>query len=340
MKNTALLLAAALVLAATAYGQEPDPAFSHAVKIQGAKTPNLQFTIFTGAPTGFNPETASASELMTYGYPRRPDFSDTVAYSRWLKQASTTRVDSKLVVDPLRYHRPNQRLKTLSTIANTTNSTSGNWSGYSLVKGSPKFDEVVGDWIVPNVNTQFSNITGYSSMWVGIDGNCSCNDLIQDGTEHDWVKGTVTYDAWIEFIPEAEVVIPGFAVQPGDVVGANSSVVITGGNTYGYYYITNYNTKQSFSGRILMPAGDSWAGQSAEWIVERTQVGGSFNNPMPNYGYAFMSDAWAYRAGSTKKITYLSEPNENITMVDSSGTHLSHSFVLDNLSMWFQWLAY
>jgi hypothetical protein len=338
--NKALLLAAVVMLAATAYAQEPDPAFSHHIKIQGAKTPNLQFTVFTGAPAGFNPVTASPEELMTYGYPRRPDINDKKAYERWLKEAFTTRVDAQLEAIPGKYHVPNHRVKTLGTVQNTTNSTSGNWSGFSLVGGSPKFDEVVGDWIVPNVNAQFSNIKGYSSMWVGIDGNCSCNDLIQDGTEHDWVHGTVTYDAWIEFIPEPEMIIHGFGIQPGDVISATSSVVIKGGKTYGVFFLTNFNTKQSFSGQLLMPSGDSWAGQSAEWIVERTEVGGTFENPMPNYGLAYMDNAWAYRVGSARKITYLSEPNENITMVDSSGKHLSRSYVQDSDSMWFQWLAY
>jgi hypothetical protein len=324
-----------MLLAVTAYAQEPDPAYSHVVQIPGISTP---ITVFTGAPAGFDPANASDEALASYGYPRRPDFDDKQAYNRWLRQVSTTFVDAKLESVPGRYHR-GQMVKTLSTEGNTTNIQFLNWSGYALIGGSPKFDEVVGDWVVPSVNTQFSNIVGYSSMWVGIDGD-GTNDLIQDGTEQDWVHGSVNYDAWIEFIPESEVRIKGFVVQPGDVISANSSVVIKSGKTYGVYFITNFNSKQSFSGQLLMPSGDTWAGKSAEWIVERTEVDGSFENPMPNYGYAYMDNAWAYRAGSTKKITYLSEPNQNITMIETNGKHLSKAYEQDSESMWFQWLAY
>jgi hypothetical protein len=123
------------LLAATAYAQEADPAYSHKIKIQGAKTPNLQFTVFTGAPAGFDPETASVEALASYGYPRHPDFNDTKAYDRWLKQVSTKFIDAQLEVVPGKYHPPNQRLKTLSTVRNTTNSTSGKQSAVDQTLG-------------------------------------------------------------------------------------------------------------------------------------------------------------------------------------------------------------
>ena len=68
-------------------------------------------------------------------------------------------------------------------------------------------------------------------------------------------------------------------------------------------------------------------------------MNGSFSNPLPYYAYAYMDDAWAYRAGSTSRITYLSEANENITMVNGSD-HLSEAYEQDSDSMWFKWLAY
>jgi hypothetical protein len=226
-------------------------------------------------------------------------------------------------------------------VKNTTNLLSGNWSGYALVGGSPTFDEVYGDWIVPNVNSQSNtSITGYSSMWVGIDGDCNCNDLVQDGTAQDFAKGKTSYYAWIEFIPEPEVEISNFTVQPGDFIEAYSTVATKSGVVYGEYYIANLNTKKSFSASLKIPANTKFSGLSAEWIVERTEVNGSFQNPMPNYAYAYMDDAWAYRKGSSSKVTYLSEANQNITMVDSNNTKLSKAYEQDSDSMWFEWLAY
>jgi hypothetical protein len=298
-----------------------------------------EVTVYTGAPAGFDPDTAADEDLQAYGYPRRPEPNDKKAYTMWQRAVGTTRITAQLVPNPGRFHRPNQQLATLATVKNTTNSLSGNWSGYSLVGGSPVFDQVVGTWIVPNIGSEFEKFTGYSSMWVGIDGNCSCNDLIQDGTEQEWVNGLAKYSAWIEFIPESEVVIKNFPVAPGDVIYATSWVGTKNGAITGFYYMANYNTNLSVSASIAMPAGDTFSGQSAEWIVERTEVNGSFSNPLPYYAYAYMDDAWAYRAGSTTRITYLSEANQNITMVNGSD-HLSEAYEQDSDSMWFKWLAY
>jgi hypothetical protein len=177
------------------------------------------------------------------------------------------------------------------------------------------------------------------SMWVGIDGNCKCNDLIQDGTEQQFVKGKATYYAWIEFIPNAEVVIQNFPVAPGDVIYAYSAVGTKSGKTAGIYYMANYNTGKSVSASITIPAKTTYSGLSAEWIVERTEVNGSFSNPLPKYAYGYMDDAWAFRSGSTKAINYTAQANENIVMKQGS-TSLSEAYGQDADSMWFKWLAY
>jgi hypothetical protein len=296
-------------------------------------------TVYNSVPEGFDPVAATQSELQDFGYPRRPEPSDTKAYSTWLQAVSVTRVNANLVVNPGHYHRPNQRVGNATTVANTTHSTSGNWSGWSLTGGSPVFDQVFGLWVVPNVGNQFSTINGFMSEWVGIDGNCKCNDLIQDGTEQQFTGGKPTYYAWIEFIPNPEVIVSGFPVAPGDVIYAYSAVGVKSGKITGFYYIANYNTKKAVSASLTIPPKTTFSGQSAEWIVERTEVNGSFTNPLPYYAYAYMADAFAYRSGSTHAINYSSSPNENIVMTQGS-TQLSKSFAQDASSVWFQWLAY
>ena len=139
-------------------------------------------TTYNSVPQGFDPVYASQQQLQEYGFPNRPDTNDTKAFADWLRAVSVTRITPELV-PTTRYHLPNQRLSKAVVEGNTAHSTSGNWSGWSLLGGSPVFDEVVGLWVVPSVNNQFSSINGYMSEWVGIDGNCKCNDLIQDGTE-------------------------------------------------------------------------------------------------------------------------------------------------------------
>jgi hypothetical protein len=54
-----------------------------------------------------------------------------------------------------------------------------------------KFTYATATWVVPSVK----KITGYSSAWVGVDG-FSNNNLIQTGTESDFVNGKAVYRAW------------------------------------------------------------------------------------------------------------------------------------------------
>lgn len=323
MKATALfILAAACTLFWLGIANAQDANYSITKNLPGMG----EATVYTGAPAGFDPTTASDEELQTYGYPSRPDPNDMKAYAVWQRAVSTTRVTPELVPNPNRFHRPNQKMGSF---------VSGNWSGYSVVKGSPTFDEVVGLWIVPSVNSESGSFTGYSSMWVGIDGNCVCDDLVQDGTEQEWDGGKAVYYAWIEFIPNSELVASGFTVQPGDVIYATSSFK----NGKGVYFVSNFNTNKSFSASLSVPKGAKFSGLSVEWIIERTEVGGSFSNPLPHYAYAYMDDAWAYRSGSASKVTYLDGDSENIVM-EQGGTKLSKAYEQDGDSMWFEWLAY
>jgi hypothetical protein len=337
VKLTSLFIvpvAYALLLLATANAQDSKYAVSNDLPgISGV-------TVYTGAPPDFDPITASDADLLTYGYPRRPTPSDKKAYAMWQRAVSTTRVTPELVPNPGRFHRPNQQLATLPATKNTAKTTSGNWSGYSLVGGSPAFDEVVGLWIVPNISTQFESFTGYTSTWVGIDGNCKCDDLIQDGTEQEWVNGKPKYYAWVEFIPESEVVLNSFPIQPGDIISAYSEVGTKNGVITGFFYIANLSTNKSVSTSLAIPKNTTFSGLSAEWIMERTEVGGTFENPLPYYAYAYMDNAWAYRSGSTTRIDYLSQTNQNITMVNPSGKALSEAYEQDSDSLWFEWLAY
>ena len=327
----ALVAVAALSVGSlAASGQE----YQTAVSLPGI----VGATTYNAVPEGFDPAYASQQQLQEYGFPNRPDPNDTKAYADWVRAVSVTRITPELV-STNRYHLPNQRLSKGAVVDNTTHSTSGNWSGWSLLGGSPVLDEVFGLWVVPSVANQFSSISGYMSEWVGIDGNCKCNDLIQDGTEQQWTGGKATYYAWVEFIPESEIVIPNFPVAPGDVIYAYSAVGVKSGKITGFYYIANYNTKKAVSTSLTIPAKTTFSGQSAEWIVERTEVGGSFTNPLPYYADAYMDDAYAYRSGSTKAIAYTSEANEDIVMAQSS-TSLSDATEQDSDSMWFHWLAY
>src|SRR5262249_30753119 len=159
--------------------------------------------------------------------------------------------------------------------------------------------------------------------------NCVCNDLIQDGTEQQFTGGKATYYAWIEFIPQPELKINNFPVLPGDVIYAYSAVGTKNGVITGFYYIANYNTRKAVSASLSIPKNTQFSGKSAEWIVERTEVNGSFTNPLPYYAYSYLDNAFAYRNGSPNHaIAYTAQANQNITMVQGS-TSLSRSYKQD-----------
>jgi hypothetical protein len=99
---------------------------------------------------------------------------------------------------------------------------------------------------------------------------------------------------------------------------AESSVGVKNGILIGFYFIANYNTKKSVSASISFPKGVAFHGASAEWIMERTEVGGTFTRPLPYYVGAYTDDAYAGRAGSNKGVSYTSQANQNIEMVQGN----------------------
>jgi hypothetical protein len=144
---------------------------------------------------------------------------------------------------------------------------SSNWSGYAET-GSGYTSATV-TWTVPSALPTSGDT--YGSDWVGIDGDGNSN-LIQTGTEQDYVNGQAQYVAWWEILPAAETPISSMTISPGDSVtgsvaqqgGGNWLITLTD-NTTGQ----SFNTTQSYSG----------PGQSVEYIEESPEVGGSIATP-------------------------------------------------------------
>jgi hypothetical protein len=152
---------------------------------------------------------------------------------------------------------------------------SSNWSGYAITGGTGAFNAVTGSWKVPAVSA--TRKATYSSDWVGIDG-FNNSDLIQTGTESDYVNGAARYDAWWEILPAAETVISSISVHPGDSMsasvtkgsGGSWTISISDGTTG-----RSFTTTQTYSGPQT----------SAEWIEEAPTVGGHVAT-LAHYGQA------------------------------------------------------
>jgi hypothetical protein len=156
------------------------------------------------------------------------------------------------------------------------NWTSTNWSGYA-VPGTG-FRNATGRWNVPKVGTPNRLSSNYfSSTWVGIDGFTNSN-LIQAGTEQDWINGTPVYMAWWEILPAPETPI-SMAVHPGDAM----SVSITSGVPNWTITVADTTTGKSFTTQ------QAYTGPltSVEWIQEAPTIGSRVAKLAPDGNVSF-----------------------------------------------------
>jgi hypothetical protein len=236
------------------------------------------------------------------------------------------------------FHGP---VKSLN-VQNTT-VTSGNWSGSAAFGGATSYNSstsfyyVISDYVVPMAQQAYGACTGgwdYESSWVGIDGYNS-NDVLQAGTESDaYCNGSTKetfYSPWYEWYPAGEVRITNFPVVPGDdlfVEVWNTSA------TQGYAYFVNYNTNTSGSIGFTAPTGTTLIGNSAEWIVEEPGVGGG-QATLTNYIWENFANCNAYTWAGTK-LEAGSRTSVQITMVNSSGQHISYGQLQSATGIWIQ----
>lgn len=152
-------------------------------------------------PQGFDPRSASASELQRYGYPPRPDAASApAAYARWqlMTNRSSTRINPTLVERPIR-HGPfraapaQNNAPPASKAGNQTAINSFNWSGVAIYDNANPFasEEVTTQFVVPIAQQAFYQCTlswDYGSAWIGIDGFnifSTSPDVFQAGIEFD-----------------------------------------------------------------------------------------------------------------------------------------------------------
>ncbi len=240
-----------------------------------------------------DPATLSDSEIFARHYPPRPDAASRPAeYAEWLAltKSAPAVFTPHLNVDPTRF--------------NSTSSTSNNWSGYVIKSPStaPTYAWIYGQWNVPQVYAE-SGFASFddSSYWVGLDGWNGSGDVVQDGTSGLTVTGlwiqTSWYYAWVEWYPLSEETVSNFPVNPGDEIHAWTWMRDANGNwsnnpTVGWFYMWNKTEGYYVYTSIDIPAGTTFTGHEAEWIMERPSVVGVTD--LANYSYTQLTDALAY----------------------------------------------
>jgi hypothetical protein len=164
---------------------------------------------------------------------------------------------------------PLRRLALLATLAaaapataGAATTTSSNWAGYAVSKSDVKFRRVAATWVQPAASCTTSGQRRYSAYWLGLGGyHTSSTALEQIGTEADCTaKGTASYAAWYEMVPEAPVEID-LTIRPGDTLSA--SVTVSGHTVK--LYLANRTRGTKFTKQLTVDRVDV---TSAEWIVE------------------------------------------------------------------------
>ncbi len=150
-----------------------------------------------------------------------------------------------------------------------------NWAGYSTGAGAA-YSAVSGCWTVPTVTASAGNT--YSAAAIGLDGDItgSDSDLIEVGTEQDWISGTAQYFAWWEILPALETPI-SMTVNPDDAICAS----ITSMQLSTDWTITL--TDETSGAQFSTVQSYSLLASSAQWLVERPSVDGSLTN-LADYG--------------------------------------------------------
>jgi hypothetical protein len=313
---------------------------------------------FTQPPANFNPLTASADELKAWGYPPRPGVSEgEAALVRWkeaVNPAFQRQVPDLVRTDGV-YHRQATGVKVLPGRSNGTAVSSSNWSGFALVpsSGAAAYYSIAGRWTVPTVKQPKGTCSGgwdYSSQWVGL-GGFNDADLLQAGSAAnvfcDIGNSIPEYFPWLEWLPESELVLYQnaanstlFPFAPGDYLNVTvwatnfSGSASTTGNLHFIDVTQGWSVSLTFSAASV--GGSEVTGNSAEWIVERTEVNSTLAT-LPNY----FADPWWYTIASDRN-SVAHYPNNtgaatayNITMLDDSNAPVSFVDVFGWDSLWF-----
>ncbi len=338
----ALLVTVVSFTPSTAFAENP-PHGHWVYDPMNIATPGFVYDV---PPAGFDPLTASDTELQQWGFPPRPIESDATAYARWKRVAGLKRIAAQLTFTNI-YNEPARNVRVGEAINNATAATSDNWSGYVVVGANglfaPNNSEVYSDWIVPAahqtaVPPTCSSTWYYSSQWAGFDGYES-NDVLQAGTEADANCTSTLYSFWYEWYPFAETRV-SLPVGPGDVVAVG--VQYTTASPHGTAYLSNLTTGNGTAYSFNPPSGTTYVGKSAEWILERPTVSGSPAD-LPNYvidlftgaqatnGHTYLPNGPIPPGGSIYAVA-MTCPPWNPTSSCGSATNISVVGLIDNFN--------
>jgi peptidase A4-like protein len=318
----AMAAAWALSLASAASAQSDAV---NAIYLSAAHVPTNVTEIKTYAtpPAGFNPLSASAEELATYGFPQRPDQqADPGHYAQWERAMAAARI--RWNGEPKLLHadahptvsaglRADEIAANALPLAGPVHGSTVNWSGVVLQNGRKtwsntySFNDIYATITVATAELPFGSGSCDSSgatdlttvSFAGIDAYNVLgvtNGQLQGGvfTDINCSSGSTSYYAYAGW----GFAIGEFTVNPGDLF--YTEVHGFGGFNAGTVYIEDLTTLTYNSYSVANTSGLAQIGRDAEWIVERFccgSGGGAPAYPLANTLGIFFDGAAAIGSG-------------------------------------------
>lgn len=277
-------------------------------------------------PKGFDPFTASQSQLQQYGFPRRP------TNPGGLKSWEQAMKSIKTFIVP--------EFKSMAAKAcSFTQSNSPNWSGY--ISNTSNATETQGTFTVPNLlNASTSQPDGAEvAVWNGIGGDNNSH-LIQAGADakfHNLTNGVYqTQYLWWEALPDyASMQQISMSTYAGDTIYVSCTYNPSTGFTS--FYVEDESTGQVAS--FSKDTAADYYGGTAEWVTERPDYNTYYaylaDYPSENFtGSTVVEDGTDYAIGNTNNIG-------PVLMYDTTCTTLANASSLTSPSSFVDyWHAY
>jgi hypothetical protein len=256
-----------------------------------------------------DPSVPTQTELLARGFPPRPDkTANPTAYKQWLEIVSSP----STLVSPHGKPHPDRFNAATNDI----------WSGGIIDQPGVIYTLVFGYINVPTETWTCSTSDCFASFWDGLDGWGS-PDVVQTGiTMQAFLEGKnsfMAYGAWIEWYPASEIGV-SLAVRPGDKIEAEVWIADVNGNYgptggYGWFFLHNLTQGSSYEGKIQIPSGTTFAGNVAEAIIERPDIGGD-HWPLSDYGTASFTNFFAEDPGARTAHTFATDSSFDVWMTD------------------------
>ena len=215
-------------------------------------------------PDGFNPLTASDSQLKTYGFPDRP--TDKYSLREW----------ENMMAHAKYYGKPQQEIRDIRHDYYDTQNLAGIgvWGGNNVRNGyTPTYTGTSARWVMPNYSPGYSGTTEIASYWTGIGGIKGSTYIVQAGADANlaYLGYSPSYEFWVEDYPNNSI----YQAYPSVTGGNTVYVSISYGGATSTAFLMNVSSGQYTSVVFNTPYYD---GTSANYIFENLY-------PTPNFVY-------------------------------------------------------